>query len=240
VLNEYRVLSYIKSNLGFPFQFLEKSDEEIVEYVRENTLREWSQYNPQSGMILMLDVTSAHTKVPGKANEFYLEEPQGLEIINVVDVYYNMSDLLIHGHPPLGPLDHFSLRDWALSTQMAVDLKQFSSFDKSFIFRHPNILRISPVFSLGSEKWVAVEYERIQPGDFSGVPNDLQLLFCDFALADIMIMIGRIRKRYTDLKTPFGDIPISAEIFDEGTAKKKEILDRLITGTLTNIVVDFQ
>lgn len=240
MLNEYRVLSYIKSNLGFPFQFLEKSDEEIVEYVRENTLREWSQYNPQSGMILMLDVTSAHTKVPGKANEFYLEEPQGLEIINVVDVYYNMSDLLIHGHPPLGPLDHFSLRDWALSTQMAVDLKQFSSFDKSFIFRHPNILRISPVFSLGSEKWVAVEYERIQPGDFSGVPNDLQLLFCDFALADIMIMIGRIRKRYTDLKTPFGDIPISAEIFDEGTAKKKEILDRLITGTLTNIVVDFQ
>ena len=240
MLNEYRVLSYIKSNLGFPFQFVEKSDEEIVEYVRENTLREWSQYNPQSGMILMLDVTSEHTKVPGKANEFYLEEPQGLEIINVVDVYYNMSDLLVHGHPPLGPLDHFSLRDWALSTQMAVDLKQFSSFDKSFIFRHPNILRISPVFSLASEKWVAVEYERIQPGDFSGVPNDLQLLFCDFALADIMIMIGRIRKRYTDLKTPFGEIPISAEIFDEGTTKKKEILDRLITGTLTNIVVDFQ
>jgi len=239
MLNESRVLNYIKSNLGFPFQVLEKTDTEIVEHVQEYTLREFSEYVPQPGMILMLDITSAHTKVPGKANEYYLEEPQGLEILNVVDIYFNMSDLLVHGHPPLGPLDHFSLREWALNVQMAVDLKQFSSFDKTFEFKHPNIVRISPIFATTSEKYVTVEYERIQPKDFSGIPNEFQILFCEFALADIMIMLGRIRKRYSDLKTPFGDIPISAEIFDEGTTKKKEILDRLITGTLTNVTLDF-
>jgi hypothetical protein len=240
MLNESRVLNYIKSHLGFPFQFLEKTDEEIMQYVQEYTIREWSEYNPQPDRILMLDVTAERTKVPGKQNEYYLEEPEGLEIFNVVDVYYNMSDLLVHGHMPLGPLSYGDLANWALATQMAVDLKQFSSFDKSFIFKHPNVLRISPVFSLASEKWVAVQYERMQPKDFSGIPNEFQILFCDFALADIMIMLGRVRKRYTDLKTPFGDIPVSAEIFDEGTTKKKEILDRLIAGTLTNVILDFQ
>ena len=239
MLNEFRVLNYIKSNLGFPFQVLEKTDTEIVQYVQEFTIREFSEYVPQPGMILVLDVTSTHTKVPGKANEFYLEEPQGLEILNIVDIYFGASDYLIHGHMPLGPLDHFSLREWALSTQMAVDLKQFSSFDKTFEFKHPNIVRISPVFAVGSEKYITVEYERIQPKDFSGIPNELQIFFCEFALSDIMIMLGRIRKRYSDLKTPFGDIPISAEIFDEGTSKKKELLDRLIIGTQTNVILDF-
>jgi hypothetical protein len=240
MLNESRVLRYIKDNLGFPFQVLEKTDEEIIQYVQEYTIREWSEYIPEPGKILVLDIALDRTKVPGKQNEFYLEEPQGLEIIDVVDVYYNMSDLLIHGHMPIGPLSHGDLAGWALSTQMAVDLKQFSSFDKTFIFRHPNVLRISPVFAVGSEKWVGVEYERMQPKDFSGIPNEFQTLFCEFALADIMIQLGRIRRRYSDLKTPFGDIPISPEIFDEGSTKKKDILDRLINGTLTNVVLDFQ
>jgi len=239
MLNESRVLYYIKSNLGFPFQFLEKTDTEIMEHCQEFTLREFSEYIPQTGRILVLDVTSEHTKVPGKANEYYLEDPQGLEILNVVDIYFNQADLLIHGHLPLGPLDHFSLREWALSTQMAVDLKQFSSFDKTFEFKHPNVVRISPVFGIVSEKYVTVEYERIQPKDFSGIPNEFQILFCEFALADMMILLGRIRKRYENLSTPFGNIPVSAEIWEEGKEKKKEILDRLITGTLTNVSLDF-
>jgi|GEM_PF-2419311 len=239
MLNESRIIRYVKDNLGFPFQPLEKTDTELADYIREYTLRQFSEYVPQPQRILVLDVTSEHTKVPGKQNEFYLEEPQGLEIYNVVDVYYNMSDLLIHGHMPIGPLSYGELANWAINTQMAVDLKQFSSFDKTFEFKHPNVLRISPVFATVSEKYVAVEYERQQPPDYSGIPNEFQIFFCEFALADIMIMLGRIRKRYSDLRTPFGEIPISAEIFDEGNTKKKELLDRLIAGTLTNVTLDF-
>ena len=41
MLNDARVLNYIKRNLGFPFMHLEWSDEEILEYVKEETIREW-------------------------------------------------------------------------------------------------------------------------------------------------------------------------------------------------------
>ena len=52
-----------------------------------------------------------------------------------------------------------------------------------------------------------------------------------------MILLGRIRKKYEgNLKTPFGDIPISAEVGDEGKEKKTAILEKLQGGIMTNIV----
>ena len=48
MLNQTRLLSYIKQNLGFPFQFIELKDEEILSYVEEFTLREFSHYFPDS------------------------------------------------------------------------------------------------------------------------------------------------------------------------------------------------
>jgi len=237
MLNEGRVLNYVKTNLGFPFMVLEKNDDEIIEYIQEFTLREFSLYQPEKGKKIVLNTQSAATKVHGIQNEYILNEPDGLEILNVVDVYSPTGDLLIHGHPPIGPLTHFQLREWALDVSMAMELKQFSSWDKTFEFRHPNIIRISPVIS--TEQYLTIEYERMQPPDFSGIPNELEGIFMEFALADIMVVLGRIRKRYADMKTPFGDIPISADIGDEGRDKKKELIDKLSVGSLPNVIIDF-
>ena len=178
------------------------------------------------------------TTPPNIPNEFYLEEKDGLEILNVIEVYFPTSNLLVHGHQPLGPLSHGGIRDWALSTSMAMDLKQFSSFDYTFEFTHPNLIRISPLPTL-SNSVVTIEYERIQPNDFSGIPNEFQILFSELALADTMIYLGRIRKKYADgnLTTPFGTIPINAEIFDEGKEKKREIIEKLIAGSLMNVSI---
>ena len=46
MLDDSRVLNYIKRNLGFPFMHLEWTDEEILEYTKEETIREWSYYVP--------------------------------------------------------------------------------------------------------------------------------------------------------------------------------------------------
>jgi len=63
----------------------------------------------------------------------------------------------------------------------------------------------------------------------------------EFALADMMILVGRIRKKYADgnLKTPFGEIPISAEILEEGKEKKKELLEQLKSTLIPNVRVSF-
>ena len=237
MLNINEVLSYIKDNLGFPFVQIELTDEKIIEYVTDHTRREFSYYIPNvAKTIIHLD--SEAQKVPGSANEWYLFDPQGLEILNVKEFYTSASDLYLHGHPPMGPLSYGELKEFALAVEMAGTLKMFSSFDYTCEFRHPNILRISPhpTSSIGT---ITVEYERQQPKDLSGIPNDLHLDFKKLALADIMIVLGRIRKKYgNNMRTPFGEIPLDESVGDEGKDMKNTIVEKLERTFIPNVIID--
>lgn len=237
MLNQSEVLEYIKDNLAFPFMFLELTDEKIIDYFTKHTRKTYSYYIPQKVMT-SVNTTVESNKVPGKGNEYYITEPDGLEILNVVDIYTTTGDLYMFGHPPLGIFSMGELKEWALSVSNAMMTKMFSSFDFTFEFKHPNVLRISPVTSaLG---WVAIEYERQQPEDLSGVPNDLQEEFKNLALADIMLVIGRIRKRYGggSLRTPFGEIPLESDIFDEGKELRRETIEKLERLFIPNVRID--
>jgi len=239
MLDDSRVLNYIKRNLGFPFMHLEWEDKEILEYVKDATIREWSYYVPDvKKMNLNLQLDS--TKVPGRVNEFYLSEPDGREILNIKELYFDQGELYALGHPPFGVFTHFELRDWALRVEQAMQTKMFSSWDYTFEFTHPNVVRISP-YPFNNVRSVTVEYERMQASDFREVPNDVQVLFLEMCLADVMIALGRIRKRYGggNLRTPFGEIPLESEIFDEGKQKKTEVIEKLERLYIPNVRVDF-
>jgi hypothetical protein len=237
MLTDNTVLDYIKDNLAFPFMHLELTDEQILEYVKRHTIKEFSYYIPQVWKTVVNTELEAN-RVPGIGNEWYIFDDQGLEILNVVEIYTSKGELYLHGHPPLGPLSMGEIPEWALSVNNAMTTKMFSSFDYTFEFKHPNIIRISPVMStLGT---VTIEYERQQPCDFSGIPNDIQSYFKKLALAQIMIVIGRIRKRYGggNLRTPFGEIPLESEIFEEGKEKEREVIEELKTLYIPNIRLD--
>lgn len=235
MLNTSRVLTYIKDNLGFPFMHLELNDNEILEYVNNYTLREFSYYVPEVKRV-NLNLLLAINKVPGRENEYYITDEQGLEILNVAEIYPDSGQYLMYGHPPFGAFSHFELREFALGVSTSMDVKMFSPFDITFEFMHPNKVRISPVPS--NLQRVTVEYERMQNPDLSGVPNEFQVLFCEFALSDIMIMLGRIRGKYENMRTPWGEIPIMKEIQDEGKEKKRELIEKLTLGPLMNVIID--
>jgi len=236
MLNTNRVLHFIKGELGFANMQLELEDDEILEHVVEYTLREFSFYVPEKKRYY-LNMELDTLKVPGRANEFYITDEQGLEILNVVEVYPNLSEYMVHGMPPLGPLSHGELGEWALQNEVAMSVKMFSSFDMTYEFTHPNIIRISPVPNNSGN--VTVEYERMQNPDLSGIPNEFQWIFQEMSLADIMMRIGRIRKKYGgQMRTPFGEVPLEADIFDEGKEKKREILEKLNLGPVLNVIVD--
>ena len=238
MLNQSRLLQYIKSNLAFPFQMIEYTDTQILEYVTTFILREFSYYMPDV-VTIGYNLKLASNIVPGKGNEFYIQDEQGLEILNVANIYFSTGNLMMFGHPPLGPLGFGELRSWILDTELAGWMKSYSNWSYTFEFKHPNILRISP--APNSEGQVAIEYERIHPPDLSKIPNDLQMMFCELALCDIGVLLGRLRKKYADgnLKTPFGDIPLNAEIFDEFKERKATLIEKLTAGSLPNMVVDF-
>jgi len=236
MLNANSLLQYIKSNLGFPFTFVELEDHQIIEYIQENTLVEFSYYVPQKWKI-PLNLTLETNKVASIANEWYIHDPDGLEILNVVEIYFSGSELYLFGHPPFGPLSQGELANWALSVESSMTVKTFSSFDYTFEFRHPNILRISPVPT--GIRTVTVEYERQQPKDFSGIPNDIQSYFKKMCLGDVLILIGRTRKRYSgNLRTPFGEIPLDSDIYEEGKELKNSVIEVLERTFLPNVVVD--
>lgn len=237
MLNQNTVLTYIKDNLGWPFMQLELEDDKIVEYTATHTLKEFGYYVPQVWKIgLNLDLES--NRVPASPNEWYIFDPQGLEILNVIDFYSTSGDLYLLGHPPLGPMSMGELPDWALSVSNAMTVKMFSSFDYTFEFRHPNIIRISPLPS--TKGVITVEYERQQPEDLSGIPNDLQQYYKKLALADIMMVIGRIRKKYGagNLRTPFGEIPLDSDIYEEGKELKREVIEVLERLYIPNVRID--
>jgi len=239
MLNQSRVLDYVKDHLGFPFMFIELEDDKLMEFITTYSLREFSYYIPDIKK-MNLNLLNPNVQVPGRSNEYYLEEPDNLEILNVVEVYFSLGHHILHGHPPIGPLSHGELKEWALSVAMAGDVMMHSSYDKTYEFMHPNVLRISPV-TPQHDSSVTVEYERVHPPDFRTIPNDLQMDFCKLALADTMIRLGRIRKKYADgqMRTPFGEIPISAEILDEGKEMKRELLERLKETYLPNVTIEF-
>jgi len=238
MLNESLVLEYVKAELGFPFQPLEFDDKTILEHIQKFTIPTFSHYSPQKKK-MSLSFNNTRAQVEGRRNEYYLEEPHGLEILNVVDVLFNQSGLIIHGHPPMSSFSQIGLRNWALDVETSMTQKMFSTWDYTHEFEHPNIIRISPVPTPTFSR-CTIEYERMQPIDFRGIDNDLRTPFLELALADTMIRIGRIRKRYGDgqLRTPFGEIPLSAEILDEGKEKRREVIEQLEKAT-PNVIIDF-
>jgi len=236
MLNASTLLSHIKSNLSFPWQFIEFEDQQILDssYM---TLKTFAQYFPDI-YSMGLDLTSPSNIVPGKKNEYYIHDPDGREIMNVCHVYFPSGQYLMFGHPPIGPMSLGELSNWAYNTEIAGWIKSFSSWNYTHTFKHPNILTIRPTCN---DQWVAIEYEREHAKDFSTIPNGLQMYFADLALAEVMMKIGRIRKKYGSggLKSPFGDINLSDEIYDEGKEKRAEVIEKLTGGALTNVVVSF-
>lgn len=237
MLNSNKVLKYIKGELGFPWQFLELTDQDILDHLVDYTLKTFDRFFPDKNTI-GLNLKSESNKVANKANEYYISEPEGREILSVCNIYFSAGNLYLFGHPPIGPMSFGELPQWALSVEMAGWVKSFSSFNYTYVFRHPNIISIRP--NPTTEEWVAVEYERDHAPDFSTIPNDLQTYFLDLCLADIMMKIGRLRKKYGDtLTTPFGQINLSSDIFDEGKEKRAEVIEKLTMGSLPNVSISF-
>jgi hypothetical protein len=238
MLNTTKVLKYVKTNLGFPFQTIEITDDDILEYIQDYTIEEFSKYIPDVNKI-SFDLTAV-SRVSGSLNEYLIEEEDGLEILSVKNVYFNCGGLLTVGHPIMGAFNQRDLREFVLNVETSMMVYQSSMFMYTYEFKHPNIIRISPT-NFGTEGSIILEYERVHPSDLSTIPNEHQLIFEQMCLADIMIVLGRIRKKYGDgvLKTPFGEIPLNSQIYEEGIEKKREIIEKLQQLTYPNVTIAF-
>ena len=228
------ILQRIKEELSMSFQALEKSDEEIIDYCKRNSLKTFTEYFPDKGR-LTLNCADDTIKVPGRTSEFYLIDEDEREILGVTEFIPTLSPVLMNNHPWLGPFSFDQTENWMLQTYKAGILNQFSNYNYMFEFMPPNQIRISPKFN----GRCTIAYERSHDPELSTIPPTLQNIFIDLCYSQFSMMIGRIRQKYSSFNTPFGEVQISGDlIYNDGKEVYDRVMEQMKVGSLPNVVFD--
>ena len=217
------VLQYIKSNLGVPINMLELSDDEIVEYLQNHTLVEFSNYVPKKKYYL-LEKTDL---VDEKIQKYKLDTPD--YIIDVTKVYTFESMYPSGLNLPSGN----KVLDEVLKAKFESMLQSLSPA-LTWRFEQPNYLIFYSQASIDVYLPVLVEYCTTYQ-NLNEIPADMYIWFKKLALADIKILLGNTRTKY-QLATPFGQIANNGEILkQEGLQERQIIIENLIS----NVPPDF-
>ncbi len=229
------IVERIKIEMSHPFQMLEKTDDEIIDYLKLFALRKFEQYFPQKWRV-SLNCSDPSIKVPGRQSEYYIIDPDERQIKNIVAFIPAVGPMIMNNHPWFGPWTTSGVEEWHLSTYNSNLLKPFSNFNYNHEFIPPNMIRISPIYSGRA----TIEYERSHDPELSTIHPELEDVFTDLSLSMFMMMIGRIRQKYTTTNTPFGDIPLNGDlVFNDGKELYDRTIDLLKMGSLPNVSFDY-
>lgn len=236
MLNWSFVLERVKDELQVANQPLEKTDEEIVDYLKRNALKKFERYYPDRN-IITLNTSDSNVKVPGKQSMFYIFDPEDREVINVVEMITQVNDLALLGHDytGFGALTFSQIQDIVLANNLARNTLQYSRYNYTTEFISPNILRILPKF----DGVCAIEYERSHDPELSSIEPSLQTYFVDLCLGMSEMWIAKLRQKFSTYNTPFGEINLNADaIYNDGKDLYDKTIEKLETSCQMNIIFD--
>jgi hypothetical protein len=237
MLDYNKILMYIKGSLSLPSGYIEKTDQDIINWIKLTSLQTFSQYFPDKEYTAVIPNDTKYISNP-RAGEFYFFDDEDLPIYNILECYTSSANLLISGHPVSGPLSINSLPSWIMQIFQSTMFSKFTDFDISYQFIEPNKIKIIPCEYGFNENFV-IYYERQQPEDLRRIPGALSSDFMELCLADIMIWIGRTRAMYTDTNTPFGNLPLRGdELKADGERMREELISRFRDNSLPPIIID--
>jgi len=228
------VIERIKDELGLPFQPLEFTDEQVQDYLQRNALKKFEKYFPAVRRIT-LDTTVSEIHVPNRNSEFYVIDPDNRQILDVQGFWPTQSEDLILGHPWLGVFNYESIPAYTLQVLKAMTTKLWSIYDYTVEYIPPNVLRVSPQFR-GS---AVVQYEAELDEELTDITPQIEDYFVELCVAMMMKRIGRIRQKYQNISTPFGEIQLNADqLYSEGEQKLNDLVEQFERGSLPNVIFD--
>lgn len=236
MLNWSFITQRIKDELVVANQPLEKSDDEIVDYLKRNALKKFERYYPDKN-IITLNTYDQTVRVPNTKDIFYIFDPDDREVLNVCQLITNASDLAILGHDitGLGALTYEQIPTVLLANNMARTTQIYSHYKYLTEFLPPNKVRILPHYQ-GS---CSIEYERSHDPELSTIEPSLQTFFVDLCLGMVEMWIGKIRQKFTSYNTPFGEIQVNGDvIYNDGKDLFDKTIEKLETSSQMNIVFD--
>lgn len=236
MLNWNKVLDYVKGNLALPSGFFEKNDKELTDRIKISVIPEFSLYYPDIETTLVL-IEENEYKVIGKSNHYRFYDEEDLDILDIKQCYFSMTNEIDMYHPVVGPTSFEDFKWWSLGVFKSRFFQPFSMWSKTYKFIQPNIVRVLPE---ADENFV-VEYEREQPHDLRRIPNALKKQFMDLCLADVMIWIGRIRTGYATIQTPNGEISLNGDsLKGDGETIRDRVIEQLKESALPPFIFDIE
>jgi len=232
MLTPQQVLDYVKDKLGLPLNPVEYTDEQILKYIRQTSLRFFSSKLPDEHKHTF-DLAECQTEID---NEFNIVDPDGLPIISIQNVYFDQGGLIIAGMPIMGLIggQMSDAENYTYQTETGGTVNKYGLMNYYYEWRPPNILRIMPRPKL---KPTLIEYERFHKPDFSTIQPQYEAMFLDLAYADVALWISRTRSIFRNFSTPFGDIELNPDdLKTEAQEIRNSIVEQLENVNMSIIV----
>ncbi|MBC8427615.1 MAG: hypothetical protein H8D97_01860 [Proteobacteria bacterium] len=227
--NWNHVISYIRSQIGSINQ-LEISDDELIEYLRNHTLPEFSIFSPAKLWVLLSDSDRVIVNPldPALQDTTYDEDtytiplPEDVEIINVENAYFRRG--ISGGDNAFGKYSHIyqtdprdTVMNNTFSTMMDY-LKTVQYYEylppKTIVFGHQ-------INSNGLILELHVYHVKL-----STIKRDIYTnLFRKMAVYDIINMIIANRSKFQQVSSPFGEIQLNIEFLEKKAEKFEQQIE---------------
>ncbi len=221
--NWANLLDYVKLNLGADSKSFEFDDEQMMEKIQEHTLPEFSRYVPLLRYYFMLEEVNAIRTEPTHIYQFKNFKYKILKVSQIMtkDSITDINQFYSYARSDGDITDFLMGMNMAHMGRvaMAPNTWKFIAPDKiEFIF--------SPTTTLPSRDFIT-EVACVHENPTTVNP-DMYMYLRDLALADMMIFIGRIRTKFRQFSTPFGQVDLNADdLLQEGKQLKAETVQAL-------------
>jgi hypothetical protein len=204
--NWNNIISYIKYNLGMPFNLLELSDNDIIDYLKNQVLPEFSQHIPNK---LFIKITPADQTVNDGRNityhqyEYKLNIPDDVYVIGVENVFWNQA----------APFTENSWNTIFIDPTDVVLANAYTTLRESmqvvpeFNFFPPRTITLSLMMGNG----LVAEVNTIHTALDTIQPDLYNSTFKKMCLSAILKYLYSIRSKFNNLSTPFGQIQLNTQ-----------------------------
>lgn len=217
-VNPTSLLRHIKMMLGAPYKVLPISDEDILNIVFEETLYTYSSYYPYFTDIV---INGDKDRVPGDENMgiYYLDNNvqfgDDLEIMGVARVLRKDGYYTTSLYPVYRESDFIDI-------QLATDLSSATQVPDTFKFLEPNKIEIFPKSRTNYSFQVRVKC--VHPRHLGTIPLSMREYFFKLATLDVKIALFYMLKNYDQLNTPYGNIDLKIEDYEQAVQEREELL----------------
>jgi len=234
MLSWNEVIDQIKDEISMPNHMLEKSDQDIIKYVKRKSLGILNQEKPDVNKIY-INLSDPSLKVEHRINEFYISDPDDRDIIQVTEFIPAMGGEIILGKSILPIMNYEQVPEYLLNNFTTNNAKAFSGYNYNYEFLYPNILRISPSYN----QPCVIEYERKHDEELTTIPASHHEIFKKLALGHVMQWIGRLRTNYQSIQTPFGEIQLNGDnMKSDGAELVSQAMEELKLANIPEVCLD--